>query len=75
MLRRNSGTCQSPAMALARRLLPQPLTPMMSTPLGTGMPALTASWLKRPFLLRAQSLTFSWPPTALVSSRSGTNSR
>src|SRR3712207_2367318 len=35
---RNSGSCQAEAMALAVSDLPQPGTPVISTPLGAGRP-------------------------------------
>jgi hypothetical protein len=39
MSMRTSGSCQAAAMALAAMLLPQPETPMKSTPEGSGTPA------------------------------------
>ena len=69
MSRRKSGRFQSAEIALTESDLPQPDIPIMRMPFGIGIPASSASFVKRFLRLTSHSLRFSSPPMSASEKR------
>ncbi len=73
--RRRSGSPHAPATHLAVRLFPQPGTPVMSTPFGSGSPHSLAASSQAPSRFLSHRFRFSSPPTPSRVASDRTNSR